>query len=91
MTTHHYRGWVIYFDPPPIPIRTLDWTYSHDSFDGAPDANDNRYGYAPSLEQAKRDIDEIEEDREPSFEEIEAELAATRPARNPPSVLGSRQ
>lgn len=35
-----------------------DWTYSHDDYDGAEDANDDRCGFAPSLEAAKCDIDE---------------------------------
>jgi hypothetical protein len=60
-----YRDYHIYFDPPPIPIRSCDWHWSHDDFDGAPDGNDHRYGHSASLADAKADIDEqIEEDGE---------------------------
>jgi len=58
-----YRGYHIYHDPPPIPIRTHDWQWYHDDYDGAPDGNDHRCGSSGSLEAAKADIDEqIEED-----------------------------
>lgn len=39
-------------------MAATDWCYAHDDYDGAEDANDNRCGYAPSLEAAKSDIDE---------------------------------
>ena len=35
-----------------------DWTYSHDDYDGATDANDTRCGHAPSIEAAKDEIDD---------------------------------
>lgn len=35
-----------------------DWTYSHDDYDGAPDANDTRCGHASSPEAAKDEIDD---------------------------------
>lgn len=51
-----HRGWRIYV--------TYDYgtpiAFSHDDFDGAPDANDNRCGYAASVEEAKAEIDEME-------------------------------
>ena len=53
-----YRGYHIRFDPPPIPVRSCDWSWHHDDFDGAPDGNDNRYGHSASLEEAKAAIDE---------------------------------
>jgi hypothetical protein len=34
------------------------WAYSHDDYDGAPDANDNRRGHAKTLPAAKAEIDE---------------------------------
>ncbi len=55
--TETYRNWHIHYDPPPIPSRASDWHFAHDDFDGAPDANDNRYGHAASLEAAKAEID----------------------------------
>lgn len=57
-----YRGWHIYYDPPPIPTRSCDWQFYHDDFDGAPDAGDNRCGFAPTLDAAKAEIDEREFD-----------------------------
>lgn len=58
-----YRGaWHIYFEPKPIPASCgVDWTFVHDGFDGAPDAHDNRCGYAASVEAAIAQIDELEE------------------------------
>ena len=52
-----YRGYVIEYDPPPIPVRLHDWTFAHEEFDGAPDSGDMRAGTAASLEDAKREID----------------------------------
>ena len=64
--TTPYRGYRIEYDPPPIPIRTCDWAWSHDGYDGP---GDFRCGHSGSLEQAKADIDEqiadIEADEAP--------------------------
>lgn len=57
-----YRGWHIRHDPPPIPVRNCDWQFWHDDYDGAPDASDNRFGYAPSLDAAKAEIDAWEDE-----------------------------
>ena len=54
-----YRGFWIEYDPPPIPVRTCDWRWWHDSYDGAPDSGDRRCGASPSLEAAQQDIDEM--------------------------------
>lgn len=59
-----YRGFVIKYDPPPIPDRQFDWRYEHESFDGAPDAGDRRYGHCPSLAECKHEIDEYYDDIE---------------------------
>ena len=64
MTVIIYGKWRIYYNPPPIPWPNFDWAYVHDDFDGAPDANDNRYGHAESLEACKREIDLIEDELE---------------------------
>lgn len=29
----HYRGWIISFDPPPIPDRSMDWCATGPDFD----------------------------------------------------------
>ena len=57
-----YRDWWVAYDPPPIPVRTMDWTFWHDDFDGAPDSCDSRCGHAASLEAAKAEIDDWEAD-----------------------------
>lgn len=58
-----YRDFRIYYEPPPIPVRDCDWHWVHEDYDGAEDANDNRYGHASSLEAAKSAIDEWHFDR----------------------------
>lgn len=57
-----YGAWSIHYDPPPIPNRNCDWHFSHEDFDGAPDAGDNRTGHAPSLLDAMRQIDDYEKE-----------------------------
>lgn len=62
-----YRGYSIHYDPPPIPIRTCDWQWFHEDYDGAPEylydlPSDPRCGYAGSLEECKADIDEFIEE-----------------------------
>lgn len=46
-------AWWIRYDPPPIPLRSHDYQFWHDDYDGPPD---DRCGSAPSLEEAKRMI-----------------------------------
>lgn len=50
---HGYRGYLITYDPPPIPTRNCDWHWRH----GDLDLDDNRYGHSGSLADAKADID----------------------------------
>lgn len=57
-----YRGYTIEYDPPPIGIRSCDWQFSADGYDGAPDSNDIRCGTASSEQDAKNKIDEIIEE-----------------------------
>lgn len=63
-----YRGYTIHYDPPPIPLRSSDWAFVHDDYDGAPihsesdDCPDHRCGFGASVEDCKQQIDEqIEE------------------------------
>ena len=49
-----YRGFVISYYAPPIPIRTCDWQWVHEDYDGP---EDNRCGHAASREAAKADVD----------------------------------
>lgn len=54
-----YRGYVIEYDPPPIPGPTFDWQYTHKDYDGP---EDKRHGYSASVEACKAEIDDIEGD-----------------------------
>ena len=51
-----YRGFIITFDPPPIPTRAYDWRWMSDDYDGAPDSTDTRAGRSASLADAKADV-----------------------------------
>jgi len=68
-----YRGFVITFDPPPIPTRAYDWQWMSDDYDGAPDSTDTRAGRSASLEEAKADIDQWFEDYEGGDEQLRFE------------------
>jgi hypothetical protein len=54
-----YRGYVISYDPPPIPYRGGDFQFHHVDYDGP---EDRRCGTAGSLADAHERIDEIEDD-----------------------------
>jgi len=41
-----YGDWDIYYDPPPIPDRSYDYSFMHKNLDGP---GDNRYGYGESI------------------------------------------
>jgi hypothetical protein len=51
-----YRGYKIAYDPPPIPIRSFDYHYAHVHYDGE---GDPRCGATCSVDQAKREIDDL--------------------------------
>lgn len=57
-----YKDFYITYWMKPIPMRDHDYEFAHDSYDGAEDAHDNRYGSGSSLEDCKRQIDEYWED-----------------------------
>lgn len=52
--------WLITYDPPPIPIRTCDWQFVHDAYDG-PGSQRVLSGSAASVQDALVQIAEIEE------------------------------
>ncbi len=64
-----YGPWTIHFDPPPIPIRTMDWHFAHEDFDASWEGEEDGYvsnglsGSAESVEACKREIAEIEADK----------------------------
>jgi hypothetical protein len=51
------------------------WAYVHDDFDGAEDANDNRYGYAATVEACKTQIDDHEDEAAEDAGHITARMA----------------
>lgn len=61
--------WVIYFDPPPIPVRTMDWCFIHEDYDASWEGEEDGWvsnglaGHAESIEACVREIAEIEEER----------------------------
>ena len=65
-----YRGYIITYDPPPIPTRSCDWQFYHEDFDGAPDAFDYRSGFARTAQECRDEIDALISDDEvdPDFE-----------------------
>lgn len=52
----HREKWRIYLSD--FAGCNMQYTYCHDDYDGAPDANDGRCGYAASIEACKVEIDE---------------------------------
>lgn len=54
MLVTKYRRFNIYYDPPPIPIRIMDYHYAHDDYD----VDDDRYGNGPSIASCKLEIDQ---------------------------------
>lgn len=65
-----YGPWTIYFDPPPIPVRSFDWCFVHEDYDGAPDGCDNRGGAVATFADALNACDEIEDEASDISEEI---------------------
>jgi hypothetical protein len=62
-TRFQYRGYVIEYDPPPVPFRDMDWRWQHDDYDGP---GDDRIGFSPSLAEARQEIDDLENERDPA-------------------------
>ena len=54
-----YRGYRIYLSDGHLGQQ--QFTFCHDDFDGADDSNDNRCGDAESEQDAKNQIDDMEE------------------------------
>ncbi len=80
MTTERieYRGFVITYDPPPIPTRDYDWQWMSDDYDGAPDSTDDRAGRSASLDAAKADIDAWHEEYENGDSQLRFETELNR-------------
>jgi hypothetical protein len=58
---HRYRGYRIY-PSDYVPMKGTEFSFTHEDYDGAEDANDNRGGHAGSIEDAKAQIDELEDE-----------------------------
>lgn len=58
MSKVQYRDYEIAPNPCNI-ARECDWVFSHKDFDGAPDANDSRCGFGPTVEDCKAQIDDL--------------------------------
>ena len=59
--TIQYRNCEIYYDPPPISDRSVDYRWVHEDYDGPPD---RRFGFGPTVKACKEEIDEILEEAE---------------------------
>ena len=59
-----YKNYTISHDPKPIPLRSFDWDFSHDDYDGAPDGNDIRCGNGANIEDCKQQIDDMENEND---------------------------
>ena len=57
-----YKNWSIQYWCKPIPIRDWDWDAVHQDYDGAPDSGDDRAFATHSLEDAKLQIDNWDEE-----------------------------
>ena len=55
------KGWSISYEAKPIPIRTMDYDFSHEDHDGS-DGGDGLAGTASSIKDAIRQIKEIEKE-----------------------------
>ena len=64
-----YGPWTIWYDPPPIPCRNMDWHYSHDNFDASWEGEEDGWvgnglcGSCGSFADALNECDEIEDER----------------------------
>lgn len=59
-----YKGYILVQNPKPIPIRSMDWDFYHEDYDGAIDSCDYRCGTGSNLDDCKQLIDEMEDEME---------------------------
>lgn len=50
-----YRHFRLYYDPPPIPARQMDWQAVHEDYDGP---GDSRVFYAETEAEARQQVDD---------------------------------
>ena len=70
-----HRGYAIWYDPKPIPLRQFDWDWCHEDYDGP---GDEREGHAATFEAAKAAIDEQIEQEEQEEQDRETALIIGR-------------
>lgn len=61
MTAERYRDFVIRYDPVPIPVNGVDWSATHEDYDGE---GDNRHFRGASAAELRSDIDDWHEDQD---------------------------
>lgn len=60
-TRDDYRGWQIFYNPPPIPCRDFDWSAAHPDYDG-PD--DGRQVWGRTINDVVAAINDWHEDQD---------------------------
>ena len=59
--------WHLSHDFPPIPVRSCDWSATHDDYDGAPDAGDNRSVMGATRAEACKAVEVLLEEEDDAF------------------------
>lgn len=65
-TVVKHGKWTIYFDPPPIPARDLDWAFSHENYDASWEGEEDGWasnglaGRGASIDDCKNQIADME-------------------------------
>ncbi len=58
---YSYRNYEVKFDPAVVSY-FVEWSFCHEDYDGAPDANDDRCGFADTAAECFKIIDELEDE-----------------------------
>lgn len=68
--TVRHGAWTIFYDPPPVPVRTMDYGFAHDDFDASWEGEEDGYvsnglaGRGASVEDCLAQIADIEAERQ---------------------------
>jgi len=73
-----YRGYTITHNPKPIPLRSFDWDFAHDDYDGAVDSKDDRCGSVGSEAAAVLEIQRLTKGEESETMTLEEALDALK-------------
>lgn len=77
MSTHRVGPWTITHNPKPIPMRSHDWDFVHEDYDGAPDGGDLRCGTGANIQDCLEQIIALQSDE---IEKLSALVAARWPS-----------